>query len=121
MKEYPHWIELVESRYNDRFVLIFQKLQNQLADLLGECLSTDFYNEYLDVLRNQSIVNPVSGLWKSIERTYGFQVRAIDFPRKNKEISQTINELRHILINVSFMISTQDIFDEVNKLPIYCN
>src|SRR5665647_1640967 len=102
-QDYPKWLDLIHLRYNDRFIFLFQKLQDQLTELLGECPSDNFFNEYVCVLRNQSLVNPVSALWESIDRTFGLKFRAIDFPRKNKEISQTSNELKHVLLNVSFM------------------
>lgn len=119
-EEHPHWLELVSNRYNDRYMFLLEKLQDQLTDLLGELPSVDFFNECLKVLESQDRLNPVRGLYDAIERTYGIK-SALHFIGKNREISRTASDLKHVLTDVYFMITTQDVFEDLKKIQIYCN
>ena len=120
-EKHPKWVELIGKRYDDRYALLVQRLQDQIIKLTGKSPSNIFVNEFLEELSNQHLVNSVTALCISFERVYNVELLAINFPNECAEIHQTINELLYIFTDISFIVSTQNVFEKLKEVPFYYN
>ena len=115
-----HWWNLVNDRYEDKYILLLDKFMDQLSDFLGGSPSEEFVNDYLNKLQSQHHVNPIRALYDSIYYTYG-RTKAMNFVSQNKELNKTVRELKVMINDLIFCVVTQKACQKLNKIPIYCN
>ena len=119
-EDHPYWTARAYSLYNEPYLLLIEKLYDQLADFLGERPSYKFITDYLNVIQNINPFNPVRNLFEAVKNTYGLN-KALHFIDKNREMNKTVRALQAMIYTVHFMVASERVFEDLMKTPIYCN
>ena len=120
-KEYPLWVETVKKRYSIPYKTLVEQFYNQLWLLIGQEPHVHFVNAFVNQLQMGTYSDPTGVVCRYVELVYKIDGPEIQFPEEVIQVRETLTNLHTILKEINFAISSQIIFQELDKIPIYYN
>jgi len=120
-KEYPAWSELAVKRYSNTWKCLIEQFYHQLWLLINQEPDIDFINRFIGHLQTNSFSNPMMFICKYLETSYKIEKPEIYYPDQIQRIEITISKLRGMIGEINFMVHTEIIFEQLEKIPIYYN
>ena len=120
-KEYPEWVEKVKTRYCVPYDCMIDQFYNQLWKLTGQEPKAHFVNAFVNQLQMDTYPDPTNTICRYVELVYKIESPETQFPEQINRIRENLNKLYTFLKEINFAISSQIIFEELDKIPIHLN
>lgn len=121
----PKWREFIDKLYQNRYKLLGYRLYNNIIALTGEPppmdIINDLFNNVMNELGRNSMVDPTKTLFNSIERYSHLTNLTTNFPLQSQVIFKTIAEIKKMSKEIMFTVDTEYTFEVLSKVPIFCN